>query len=458
MRDISLFVLVAAFVPVPAFATDVFTLEGYGAQSRGMGGVGTSLNVGLPGMMSNPATLSLPSGPDEGTANQMLLGLDIIGPSVTAQNLATGETARSTNKSQNRGPYFAPELAYARKFGNVTVGVGAFAAAGLGAEYGRNSFLSRGVSGQPSGLDNSSRLFAFDLPLAVSARLSDKLTVGGSIDAMWIGLSLNLQLQADQVGSLIGSGGASGSLVPVLGGIPGLDAAHIGASKNSVVFNQLNGWGVGGRLGFTYQVLPTTIIGGSYNFKTSVADLTGSATVTAISTVAGQIPLAGQLRVRDFQLPARISVGVTQRVGHNLTLTLEYQRALWESAMKNINVFYTADAGGDLIIKLPQNYRNQNIVAIGGQYRLQNWTFRAGGRFASEAVPDTTLLALVPGIPRYHAALGASYRVGRHGSIDLAFSHAFKERSTNVNLPNTSAPISVTHSQNNAVISYNFGF
>lgn len=458
MRAIVLAALAASVAPAPAFATDVFTLEGYGAKSRGMGGAGASLNVGLPGMMSNPATLSLPSDNGDDTKNQLLLGLDIVGPSIAAHNLATGETARSTNRSQNRGPYFAPELAYARRFGNITVGIGAFAAAGLGAEYGKNSFLSRGPSGQQSGLDNSARLFAFDMPLAVSARVSDKLTVGGSVDAMWIGLSLNLQLQGDQVGSLIGSGRASGSLVPVLGGIPGLDAAHIGASKNSVVFNQLDGWGVGGRLGFTYQILPTTTIGGSYNFKTSVADLTGSATVTAISTVAGQIPLAGQLRVRDFQLPARISVGVTQNVGPNLTLTLEYQRAMWKSAMKNINVYYTADAGGDLGIKLPQNYRNQNIVAVGGQYRLQNWTLRAGGRFASEAVPNTTLLALVPGIPRYHATLGASYRVGRHGSIDLAFSHAFKERSTNVNLPNTSAPISVTHSQNNGVVSYTLGF
>lgn len=458
MRVTVLVALAASIAPAPAFATDVFTLEGLGAKSRGMGGAGASLNIGLAGIMSNPATLSLPSDDEDDTKNQILIGLDIIGPSIEARNLATGEIARSTNRAKNRGPYFAPQLAYAHKFDNVTVSIGAFAAAGLGAEYGKSSFLSRGLSGQQSGLDNSARLFAFDMPLAVSARVSDKLTVGGSVDAMWIGLSLDLQLQGDQVGSLIRSGRASGSLVPVLGGIPGLDAAHIGASKNSIVLNQLNGWGVGGRLGFTYQMLPATTIGGSYNFKTNVADLKGSATLTAISTVAGQIPLGGYLRVRDFQLPARVSVGITQSLGHELTLTAEYQRVMWKSAVRNINVSYTADAGGGLDISLPQNYRNQNIVLIGGQYRLQNWALRAGGRFASEAVPNTTLLALVPGIPRYHATLGASYRVSRHGSIDFAFSHAFKERSNNVELPNTSAPISVTHSQNNGVVSYTLGF
>lgn len=443
----------------PAWATDVFTLEGFGAISRGLGGSAVSLDVGPAGIMSNPATLSLSTdGLEPEQRSQLLIGLDMVATNINAYDDATGANAASRTHGHNRGPYFAPELAFIRRSGNLTFGIGAFALGGLGTEYGRTSFLSNGLSGSPTGLDNSSRMLALDIPAAVSIKINDKLTIGGSIDAVWIGLNLGLQLQADQVGSLIGSGRVTGSLVPVLGGIPGLDAAHFGLTRNNFLINGVDGWGVGGRVGFTYKVTPFTTIGGAYNFETDVADLKGPATLTAVSTVAGQIPLSGRIRVRDFQMPARLSIGITQQLGPQLLITAEYQRAFWKHAMKNINVGFDADGGGDINVLLPQNYRNQDIVAVGGAYAMGPLTFRAGARFASQATPGETLLAVVPGIPKYHASAGLTYRLGKRQSVDFAYSHAFKERVSNDGLPNTSQPLSVTHSQNNLSIGYRLGF
>jgi len=447
--------LIAAGSASPAWATDTFTLEGYGAISRGLGGAAVSLDVGPAGIMSNPATLSLSTdSQDPDLDSQLLIGLDMIAPDVNVYDNITGAKAASRTRSRNRGPYFAPQLAYIRRSGKFTFGVGAFAQGGLGVEYGKNSFLSNGLSGAPTGLDISSRMFAFDIPAAVSVKVNDRLTIGGSIAAVWIGLNLNKQLQADQVGSLIGGGRVSGSLGPVLGGIPGLDAVHFGLTRNSFLLNGADGWGLGGRFGFTYKLTPSTTIGGAYNFETNVADLKGRATLTAVSTVAGQIPLAGKIRVRDFQMPARLSIGITQRFGPQFLITAEYQRAFWKHAMKNIDVGFEADAGGDINVLLPQNYRNQDIVAIGGAYEMGPMTFRAGGRFASQATPGATLLAIVPGIPKYHASAGMTYKLGKRHAIDFAYSHAFKERVSNDGLPNTSQPISITHSQNNISIGY----
>ena len=457
------FLVSAAFLGAstasPALATDVFTLEGYGAISRGLGGAAVSLDVGPAGIMSNPATLSISTdNQDPDKASQLLIGLDMVATNIDAYNDSTGAKAPSRTHSRNRGPYFAPELAYIRRAGNFTFGIGAFAIGGLGTEYGTTSFLSNGLSGRPTGLDNSSRMLALDIPAAVSMKVGDRLTIGGSIDAVWIGLNLGLQLQADQVGSLIGSGRINGSLVPVLGGIPGLDAAHFGLTRNNYLINGVDGWGIGGRVGFTYKLTPATTIGGAYNFETNVADLKGPATLTAVSTVAGQIPLTGRIRVRDFQLPARLSIGITQRFGPQILLTAEYQRAFWKHAMKNINVGFEADAGGNVDVLLPQNYRNQDIVAVGGAYEMGPMTLRAGARFASQATPGETLLAVVPGIPKYHASAGLTYKLGKRQAIDIAYSHAFKEKVTNSGLPNTSQPLTVTHSQNNLSIGYRLTF
>lgn len=459
IKTTTVLALLAAETASPASATDVFTLEGFGAISRGLGGAAVSLDVGPAGIMSNPATLSLSTDNlDPDSDSQLLIGLDIIATNIDAYNDATGVKAASHTHSRNRGPYFAPELAYIRRSGKFTFGIGAFALGGLGTEYGKSSFLSSGLSGAPAGLDNSSRMLALDIPAAASVKVTDRLTIGGSIDAVWIGLNLGLQLQADQVGSLIGSGRVSGSLVPVLGGIPGLDAAHFGLTRNNYLLNGVDGWGLGGRVGFTYKLTPSTMIGGAYNFKTDVADLEGPATLTAVSTIAGQIPLTGRIRVRDFQMPARLSVGVTQRFGPQLLITAEYQRAFWKDAMKNINVGFEADAAGDINVLLPQNYRNQDIVAVGGAYEMGPMTFRVGARFASQATPGATLLAVVPAIPRYHASAGMTYKLGKRQAIDFAYSHAFKEKVSNDGLPNTSQPLSVTHSQNNLSIGYRLSF
>jgi len=95
--------------------------------------------------------------------------------------------------------------------------------------------LAVGASGQPTGLDSSSRLIVLNIPFAASYNLTDSLTVGASLDATWMGMNLNMMLASPQVGALIGDGRVSGSLVPVIGGLPALEGAHISFSKNEPI-------------------------------------------------------------------------------------------------------------------------------------------------------------------------------------------------------------------------------
>jgi long-chain fatty acid transport protein len=437
-----------------AQATDVFRLEGYGAISRAMGGTAVAHDVGPAGMMTNPATLSLSPQND-----QVLVGLDLVTTDIDVKNKATGDSVSADTHSNNRGPYLAPEAAYTRRNGDWAFGVGAFAQGGLGTEYGNGSFLSRANGGLATGLDNSSRLLVLNIPFAASFQVNDKLAVGGSIDAMWQGLNLNLLLGADQVVSLIGSGRATGALVPVLAGIPNLRGAHFNLTKNEPLASGVDAWGYGGRLGMIYKATAETTLGASFSAESQMQDMEGRATLTALSSTAGQIPLTGKIQIKDFQMPANLNLGIGHRLTSQWLVTADVSRIYWKSVMKDIKVAFVTDAGGDLGILLPQDYKDQTVLALGTAYELDDkLTLRGGLRFASQALRSSTLFAVIPATPTKHWSAGLTYAFSKQSKLDVAYSHAFKETMDDTSLPNTSAPIRVTHAQDNASISFRYSF
>lgn len=436
-----------------AHATEVFRLEGYGPISRAMGGTATAFNVGAAGMMANPATLSLMA-----PGSEFYLGLDLISTDIKVTNQVTGESVSSNTHSSNRGPYLAPELAFTHRNGELTLGVGAFAQGGLGTEYGNSSFLSRAAGGLNTGLENSSRLLVLNIPFVASYQVNDKLTVGGSIDAMWQGLNLNLLLGAGQVGSLIGSGRVQGSLLPVLGGLPDMRGAHFSMTKNEPLASGVESWGFGGRIGMTYKVSNDTMFGLDYAMESQMNDMEGRATLTAIDGIAGQIPLQGAIKLRNFQMPAKLDLGLSHRFNDQWMMAVDVSQVFWEHAMKDISVGFVTDSGQTLDIQLPQNYKDQTILAFGVAYQTGNWTLRSGARLATQALRSETLLAVIPATPRKHISAGFSYAFSKDDSVDFAYSHAFEESMSNASLPNTADPIQTTHSQNNATIGYTHRF
>ncbi len=459
------FAALTASSPV-ALATDVFGLEGIGAVSRAMGGTAVAQDVGPGGMLTNPATLSL-----DRDGSQAMVGLDLVTTDIDVRNKTTGETARSGSHGNNRGPYFAPEVAYTQRVGDLAFGIGAFARGGLGTEYGKNSFLSRGydpISGtaRDTGLDNSSRLLVLDIPLAASYRVNEDFTVGASLDAMWQGLNLDLFLRTDQVGALYADGRASGGLMyPLLNmlapGGPGLQGAHFSLSKNSPLGSGVDAWGYSGRLGMLYRVSPETRVGASYQFESQMSDMTGDAVLTAVAGDGSPMPFAGKIKIIDFRMPAKLDIGVSHRLTPQWSIAADLSRVFWKDVMKDIKVAFVANGvpGGDLSIQLPQNYRDQTILALGTSYVLSpTWTLRAGFRYATQALRGDTLFAVIPATPTKHLSLGFSYTLTPASRIDFAYSHAFREKMDNPGAPNAADPIEVKHSQNNATINYTVSF
>jgi len=437
-----------------AQATEVFRLEGFGPVSRAMGGTAAAFNVGAAGMMTNPATLSLMA-----PGSELHLGLDLITADINVNNQSTGESVSSDNHSSNRGPYLAPEAAYTYRNGALALGVGAFAQGGLGTEYGNSSFLSRAAGGLNTGLENSSRLLVLNIPFAASYQVNEKLAVGASLDAMWQGLNLDLLLGAGQVGALIGAGRVNGSLLPVLGGLPDMRGAHFSLTKNEPLASGVESWGFGGRIGLTYKMSNETMFGLDYAMESQMKDMDGRATLTAIDGIAGQIPLAGNIKLRNFQMPAKLDFGLSHRFNDHWMMAVDVSQVFWEHAMKDIKVGFEADGGGTLDIQLPQNYKDQTILALGVAYQTGKWTLRGGARLATQALRSETLLAVIPATPRKHVSAGFSYAFSKENSLDVAYSHAFEETMGNPGGTSNSAdPIQTAHSQNNVTIGYTHRF
>jgi long-chain fatty acid transport protein len=369
----------------------------------------------------------------------------------------TGENASSNNHGNNRGPYYAPQIAYTRNNGAFSYGVGAFAQGGLGTEFGKKSFLSRTLTnGVDTGLEHSSRLLNLRIPFAGSYKVNDKLTVGASLDAVWTAMNLELLLDVTQVGALAADGRVTGSLVPTLIGIPGLSGAHFSFTKDEIVGGGVDAWGVGGKLGLTYQVAPSTRLGVAYNFKTNVGDLEGIATLSAVDHQGNVIPLKGDIKIVDFQNPAQFSIGVDHVINEQWTLVADYQRVFWEDVMENIDVAFVHGASGaDINISLPQNYDDINIFTIGAEYRHSpQWSFRAGYSHADNAIPGDMLFAVIPAYLQDHLTGGFTYNFTGQDRVEFALSYAFEKELKNSSQPNTAAPITSSHSQVNAVVSY----
>lgn len=58
---------------------------------------------------------------------------------------------------------------------------------------------------------------------------------------------------------------------------------------------------------------------------------------------------------------------------------------------------------------------------------------RAGFNYGADPVPEDYLQHLAEAITEKHLMLGASFKVGASGQLDLAYTHTFENEETNTN-------------------------
>ncbi len=406
-----------ALVSLPAAATNGMNLEAYGAKAGGMGGASFAYEDGNSALMNNPATLGLRQ-----DGSNLGLGLTLLQPDVkTSMNhpLAGPMTAASAGDA-----YWMPSVSLIRKTGKLTYGAGMLAQGGMGTEYGSNSFLSNGT-----GLPMRSEVGFGRLMFPLAYNVNDNFTVAGQLDYVWASMDVQM-LMPD------GSG-------------------HASFSDNNDFTGEASGNGWAFKLGAHYKFSDALAFGATYHSKTNIGDLEGNGTFTMLPGGA-QIPT--QFKVVDFQWPETYGIGVAWQATPAFMLAADIKHLGWKDSMKDFRLGMNMGTGW-MVGSMPQNWKDQTVIMIGGQYMLRpGLALRAGYNYASNPVPDDTLNPLFPATVESHYTFGLGWNIGRGHSVAGSVAIAPKVTATNPNLFGPGMAGTVTHSQTTLRVNYNYAF
>ena len=408
-----------------AMATNGMLMEGYGPVALSMGGAAQAYDNGTAAMMNNPATLQLG---ENGTRADFALG--VLGPKVTSMGEKSGGTS-----------YVMPAFGWVRKNDQYSYGIGVFGQGGMGTEYAANSMNAAGTS-EPA----RSELAVGRVIAPVSYRVNEKFNLGATLDYTWASLDMRMAALFSQMAGM--SPVPTGQFATMMGAIqqgqvPAPSTVRIDFSNSNDFTGAAKSTGITGKLGLTFEVDKSLTVGASYQLKTYLSDMKTGATGATLTM--GQA-LPGRMVIHNFQMPSVLAAGLSWQASPQLQLVVDAKHIGWASVMKDFQMTFESSQGmGSMSFAMPQNWKNQNVMSVGGAYKVDSdWTLRAGYSHSSNPIPDATVHPLFPAIIKNHLTAGFGYRISKSMTLDTAVSHAPK-----VSVINSQMNVPITHSQTN---------
>jgi long-chain fatty acid transport protein len=396
-----------------AYATNGMNVEGYGPIAAGMGGASMAYDNGTAAMMNNPATLGLAA-----DGNRFDVALGFLGPDVSS----------SMSGASGGDAYFMPAAGWTRKSGNLTYGVGMFAQGGMGAEY------AQGMDG----LQERSELGVGRLIAPLAFNVNQNLTIGGSVDFVWAMLDMRMAMPLGDMMAPTPGTMASIITVPPAGALGGAlsslnsaDIVRLDFSDDNDFTGKAKGYGMAGKLGFTYKANSMVSIGGTYHSKTNLGDMETSTGGASFVVNGGAMTVPGKLIVRDFQWPETYGLGVAVQATPSLMVAADWKHIGWEDVMANFTMTYEA-MGDSVTFTLPQNWEDQDVFQIGLSFKATDaLTLRAGASFSDNPIPDATMHYLFPAIVEDHYTVGLGYAINNTSDVNFSLQHAPEVEQTN---------------------------
>lgn len=381
-------VLTAILGTQPAQATNGYFANGYGGTSKGMAGAGVAVPTGVLGLAQNPAT---------GTElrNQAGICLTGFGPERGFTIAPGGPLTEGTQTSTN-SLFWIPCGGFNYRLDEQSsIALFMFGNGGMNVEYETNPFagLAPGMSSGPLGI-NLEQAF---ISMNYARKLTPQLSVGGG---------------------------------PVLAvqrfSATGLEAFAGMSADPGAVTQRGHDWssGLGLSLGALYTLNSQWSLGASWRSRIDMQPF---------EDYAGLFAEGG-----DFDIPAMATLGLAFRPAGSpgLTLTAEYQRIFYGS------VDSLAHSGAVLGAPLGSaggpgfGWDDMDIIRFGAVQKVSDrLTLRGGISHASRFIEDEEVLLniLAPATPRWHASVGASYRITERATLTGSYTHAFRETRTGTN-------------------------
>jgi long-chain fatty acid transport protein len=362
------------------WGTDAVEPIGWGAKARLRGGADVAIGDSPSAMNLNPASLGFM------TEMELDSSFEFLMPSIRWSNYSNHDRSDYTFTA-------LPDMALSIPVNEqITLGVGAFAQAGLGTDWHLKHSMFPGVK-----MKDESEFKILRAVLAAGLKLDDRTSLG-------LGLGLNAStLMLRQV---------------------------VGPAYVSI--DDCTGMGFNFTVGVMHKLTDTVTLGLSYMSPTWFGDLEGDDADLTLSPLVG----GGQFdydraKFEDFKFPQKIAIGAAWQATKQLLLSVEVRYVDYHnSSFDHMTVRMSHGDFGAPTTEVPLNLRHESqfIYIVGGEYRIDdNWVCSLGWNFMPTVTDSRHNIPVVSDIPEHHVTIGVRYEQEKW-YLALGYIHAFDNR------------------------------
>ena len=412
-RTIASVIVAGITLPATVLATNGYFMIGFGAKSRGMGGVGVAEGIDGLAAAFNPATMN-----DVGTR------FDIGGDIFYAPNTVTHsdgtlsettivETSNFENTPFSPGSVFLiPNMGGTYKYSDdITLGF-AFIGAGMGTMYNQalpNGNTSYFFNFNGLGGDNKTgiKLLQMQIPLSIAYKLNEQQTAGAS-------LVMAMQLFESW-------------------GLKAFEQLNLAVTQDNLS-NMGTDFSYGGgiRLGWQGKFLNNDLIVG-INYSSRVY-------MTEFEDYSSLFAEHG-----DFDIPENYAIGLAYKATPDIKIKFDIQQINFSDIASvgnpgpyahNSTEFNPLCPGTDSVeckiggdLGMGFGWTNQTVYKLGTEYQYnEKLTLRGGLNYGKATIqPDQIIFNLLaPATIEWHAALGATYNFSKDMEISMSYIHGFE--------------------------------
>jgi long-chain fatty acid transport protein len=314
---------------------------------------------------------------------------------------------------------------------------------GLFAPYGLETKWPLAFDGRFAGYDNI--LQSLYIQPTVAYQVTPWLSLGGGFDIVLGKVELNQRLDLAEAPVPTSLGVPAGTVFSQFGIAPGTDFAdtHLEATKTTVTAH----WGgiikvndklsIGGR----YLMHATFDYAGTAHFTPVATNLVLPATITvgaltlpagySVDTLLQALPpkglalfntaLVDQAVTTTITNPEQVVFGLSYKLTPAWTVFGDYQFTRWGKRFSVLNINF---ANPLLNRVLYESYQNTSGFRLGGEWvKDAKWTFRGGYLYHGGAAPPETVTPLLPEGDRNEFTGGATVKLSRGLTADLAYQY-----------------------------------
>jgi long-chain fatty acid transport protein len=374
-------------------------LIGFGAESTQMAGADVAVARDACALNTNPAGLTQISRASAQLFESTARALDV------AHLDQYGNDAAVSKKYIPVG-----SGAFAERIGGSdwVAGVGAFVQGGAGDVY-ENLNTAFGTR------DDLSAMFGI-LKFSVGAgyRVNDAVSLGASVAAVY-----------------------AKTKERIFAGTSALNQGNPRASFFGYKLDGASGVGVGLRLGAMWQPNDDVTLAATYANRITLPQRDGIMDVNMNAVGLGLVHYSNA-RIDGLALPLEIATGVSYRPASDWMVAFKWSWLDWADALKTSTLTATGPnnllAPSTLGSTATLQWKNQNVLAVGVEYVLDDRTVARGGfNYGKNPIPPQTLNPLLAAIGEKHLTLGFSRRMGRTWSVNSGIEILFKKTVTYTN-------------------------